>query len=271
MFFQGKQKSPIAWLGGKSRLAAEIVQRMPEHHTYCEPFCGAAWVFFHKQESRVEVLNDINRDLVNLFRCIKHHLPALVEQFKWMLVAREQFDVFMATPAETLTDIQRAARFYYLNKTAFGAKVKSPTFGVAASQPPRLNLLRIEEDFSAAHLRLHRVQIENRPYAQVIDRIDRPDTLFYIDPPYWDCESDYGTGIFSKADFSALAAQLADIKGKFILSLNDTPGVREVFSVFQFTDVRTRYSISAAAKREVGEVLISNFTPAWQWPRDGAI
>lgn len=263
MFFQtDKQKSPIAWLGGKSRLAAEIVRRMPAHHTYCEPFCGAAWVFFHKPESRVEVLNDINGDLVNLFRCIKHHLTALVEQLKWMLVAREQFDIFMATPADALTDIQRAARFYYLNKTAFGAKVRGQTFGLAVMQPPRLNLLRIEEEFSAAHLRLHRVQIECRPYGQVIERMDRPETLFYLDPPYWDCERDYGDGIFGKADFVALAGQLTGIKGKFILSLNDTPGVRETFAAFRIEPVKTTYSINKGATQRVGEVLVSNFAAA---------
>ena len=81
-----------------------------------------------------------------------------------MLVARDEFDRFMQTPAETLTDIQRSARFYYLNKCGFGARVRAPTFGIAATQGPRLNLLRLEEDLSEAHLRLSRVFIENRPY-----------------------------------------------------------------------------------------------------------
>lgn len=197
-----------------------------------------------------------------LFRCIKHHLPALVDQFKWMLVAREQFDAFMKTPPDSLTDIQRAARFYYINKTAFGAKIKNPTFGVAASQPPRLNLMRIEEDFSAAHLRLHRVQIENRPYAEVINRVDRPDALFYLDPPYWDCEDDYGANIFSKGDFVQLATQLGDIRGKFIMSLNDTLGVRETFNAFRIDAVTTTYSINSKCSKRVGEVLISNFPQA---------
>lgn len=168
----------------------------------------------------------------------------------------------LATPAESLTDIQRAARFYYLNKTAFGARVNKPNYGLSATQPPRFNLTRIEEDFSAAHLRLHRVQIENRPYGQVIDRTDRPGTLFYIDPPYWDCEGDYGKGLFARSDFAKLAAQLAGIKGKFLLSLNDTPGVRETFAAFHIEAVKTRYSINKAKNQEVCEVLISNFEPA---------
>lgn len=261
MFVNPKTKSPIAWLGGKSKLASSIIERMPKHTTYCEPFAGAAWVLFSKPPSKSEIINDLNGDLVNLYRCIKHHLPALVEQFKWMLVAREQFDTFLATPPDVLTDIQRAARFYYLNKTAFGAKVRHPSYAVSVSTPPRLNLLRIEEDFSAAHLRLHRVQIESKPYAQIISRADRPSTLFYIDPPYWDCEDDYGKGLFARDDFAKLAEQLAAIKGKFILSLNDTQGVRDTFAAFRFEEVQTRYSINKNANRAVGELLITNFEP----------
>ena len=255
-------RSPLAWIGGKSLLADRIIERFPAHQAYCEVFAGAAWVLFKKPESRVEVINDINRDLVNLYRCTKHHLPALIEQFRWMLVARDEFDRFMKTPADTLTDLQRAARFYYLTKAAFGAKVRGPSFGVSATQPPRLNLLRIEEDLSAAHIRLCRVLIENRPYAEVLDRYDKPTTLFYLDPPYWGCEGDYGPGLFSREDFSTLAQLLASLKGRFILSLNDTPGVREVFAGFRIESVATRYSISS--KKEAGqaparEVLITNF------------
>lgn len=252
-------KSPLAWLGGKSQLADRIVERMPEHQTYCEVFAGAAWVLFRKPESKVEIINDINHELVTLYRCVKHHLAELVLQFRWMLVARDEFDRFMATPPDTLTDIQRAARFFYLAKTSFGARVNKPTFGIAATQPPRLNLLRVEEDLSEAHLRLCRVQIENRPYGQVIERFDKPRTLFYLDPPYWGCEKDYGEGLFNREDFGRLAEQLDGLKGRFILSLNDQPGVREVFANFKIEAIKTRYSINPAAHNQVGEVLITNF------------
>lgn len=253
--------SPIAWLGGKSRLADKIIARLPAHQNYCEPFAGGAWVLFRKPESKVEVLNDLNRELVTLYRCVKHHLPALVEQFRWMLVAREEFTRFLETPPDTLTDIQRAARFYYLNKTSFGARMARPTFGAAATHPPRLNLLRLEEDLSEAHLRLSRVLIECRPYGQVIERFDKPETLFYIDPPYWDCETDYGKGLFAKEDFQTLADLLSVVKGKFILSINDVPQIREIFGAFRLEEVRTTYSISAGKNSSVGELLVSNFEP----------
>lgn len=253
------QKSPLAWLGGKSRLADRIIEAIPPHQTYCEVFAGAAWVFFKKPESKVEIINDINADLTNLYRCAKYHLAELVLQFRWMLVARDEFDRFLKTPADTLTDIQRAARFFYLAKTSFGARIVRPTFGIAATAPPRLNLLRIEEELSEAHLRLVRTFIECKPYDQVIERFDRPGTFFYVDPPYWACENDYGEGLFSREDFGRLAGLLEAVKGKFILSLNDTPGVRETFANFHIQPVKTRYTISARSKQEAAELLISNF------------
>jgi DNA adenine methylase len=251
----------LAWLGGKSRLADQIIERIPAHTTYVEVFAGAAWVLFRKPESKVEVINDINSELVTLYRCVRHHLPELVAQFRWMLIAREEFDRFLKTPADTLTDIQRSARFYYLAKTAFGAKVRSPTYGIAATAPPRLNLLRLEEDLSEAHLRLSRVFIENKPYAEVLTRFDRPETFFYVDPPYWGCENDYGVGLFAREDFTALAGILDSLKGKFLLSLNDRPEVREVFNAFRIEAVKTRYSVNAAAGKQVAELLISNYEP----------
>lgn len=256
-----QRKSPLAWLGGKSRLADQIIDRIPPHTAYCEVFAGAAWVLFKKPESKVEIINDINGELVTLYRCVKHHLPALVEQFRWMLIAREEFDRFMKTPADTLTDIQRSARFYYLSKSAFGARVRSPTFGIAATGAPRLNLLRMEEDLSEAHLRLSRVFIESKPYQQVIERFDKAGTFFYIDPPYWGCENDYGKDLFTRADFTNLAEMLGKVKGKFILSLNDNPQVRELFGAFNLEKVKTRYSVNATKGRQVGELLISNFKP----------
>ncbi|WP_423461133.1 DNA adenine methylase [Ottowia sp. VDI28] len=249
----------MAWLGGKSRLADRIIQAMPVHQTYCEVFAGAAWVLFKKPESKVEIINDINSDLTNLYRCVKFHLNELVAQFRWMLVSRDEFDRFLQTPADTLTDIQRAVRFFYLAKTCFGARIVRPTFGISATGAPRLNLTRIGEDLSEAHLRLAHVFIENKPYDQVIQRFDKLGTLFYIDPPYWDCENDYGEGLFSREDFARLAGLLDAVKGKFILSLNDTKGVRETFANFRIEAVKTRYSISGREKKEASEVLISNF------------
>lgn len=254
------KRPPLSgWIGGKSRLASHIVQMIPEHTCYVEPFAGAAWIFFRKPESKVEILNDINRDLVTLYRVIQHHLEEFIRYFKWVLISRDEFERLKRATPDTLTDIQRAARFYYLQQMAFGGHIHNPTFGYASTRAPKLNLLRIEEELSAAHLRLSRAYVECLSYNEVIVRYDKPESFFYLDPPYWDCENYYGKGLFGKEDFTKLANQLVDIKGKFILSLNDTKGVRETFKAFSFKEVKVNYSCSNGRNVRANEVIIKNF------------
>lgn len=253
-------RSPLAgWMGGKSRLSHRILEMLPEHLCYCEPLAGAAWVLFRKPESKVEVINDLNREIVTFYRVIQHHLEEFVRYFKWVLVARDEFDRLKRVVPDTLTDIQRAARFYYIQQSCFGGRINGPTFGYAAVRAPKLNLLRIEETLSSAHLRLARTYIECLPYHEVIKRYDKPTTLFYIDPPYWACEDYYGKGMFSREDFSVLAELLPKIEGKFILSLNDKPEVRELFGSFKQDSVTVAYSCSNGKNLKSAELLIRNF------------
>jgi DNA adenine methylase len=254
-------RPPLAgWLGGKSRLAKRIVDLLPEHDCYVEPFAGAAWVLFRKPESRVEVINDINREIITLYRCLQWHLEEFVRYFNWVLVSRDEFERLKRAVPDTLTDIQRAARFFYIQQTCFGGRIHNPTFGYSIhTRGHKLNLLRIEEELSAAHLRLSRVYVECLPYAEIIRRYDSAETVFYVDPPYWGVENYYGPGLFGREDFSALAEQLAGIKGAFLLSLNDTPGVREVFARFTMEKVTLQYSCSKARNKTAGELLIRNF------------
>ncbi len=255
------RKSFIAWIGGKSHMVDRIVPLMSPHECYCEVFAGAAWLLFRKPESKVEIINDINLDLVTLYRVVKHHLDEFVRYTRWLLVSREEFERFKATPAETMTDVQRAVRFYYLMKTGFGARVRSPSFGVTATRPSPFNLLRIEEDLSAAHIRLARVFVENLPYADAITRFDKPGTFFYVDPPYFGSEDYYGKGLFGGSDFTRLAELLAVIKGRFCLSINDTPEMRAVFKAFRIRSVKTRYTVNGPKQRPAAELLVFNYQP----------
>ena len=254
-------RSLLAYLGGKHLLAPKIVLRIPPHTCYCEVFAGAAWVLFTKEESKVEIINDINIDLVTLYRVVKHHLEEFIRYLKWILVARDEFERFKKENPETLTDIQRAVRFYFLLKAGYSSKVKRPTFGISAQRPPRLNLLRIEEDLSSVHLRLARVYIENKPYAELIRNFDRPGTFFYLDPPYYGHEKDYGDGIFFREDFEKLSNILSAIRGKFLLSINDHPKTREIFKGFRISKERTIYTAGHASSphKTVTELLISNY------------
>lgn len=149
------------------------------------------------------------------------------------------------TPA-TLTDLERAARFLYLQRTAFGGKVTGRSFGVDRRTPGRFDVTKLEPLLADLHERLAGVVVEQLPYADLIRRYDGPDVLFYLDPPYWGCETDYGAG-FERADFERLADQLAGITGRFILSINATDGAREVFGHFAIEEVETTYTIATAS------------------------
>lgn len=253
--------SPLCWVGGKSRLSSQIIERIPDHTCYVEPFAGAAWVLFLKEPSKVEVLNDLNSDLVTLYRVLQNHLVEFVRQFMWLLDSREMFSDFKNQQAAPgLTDIQRAARFYYTQKLSFGGQVVGQTFGASTTHPPGLNLLRIEQELSAAHLRLARVLIEHLPYVDLIRRYDREHTFFYCDPPYEGCENQYGKEMFSAADYARLAELLGGIKGKFLLSINSSSRIRQVFKAFNIEPVKTRYSCGTKGRgRQIKELLISNF------------
>lgn len=252
----------LAYMGGKSLLARKIIPQIPAHHCYCEVFAGAAWLLFKKEESDVEIINDINTDLVTLYRVVKLHLEEFIRYLKWILVARDEFDRFKKENPETLTDIQKAVRFYFLLKSGFAARIEKPCFNIATSSRPRLNLLRIEEELSAVHLRLSRVYVENKPYDAIIKRFDRPDTFFYCDPPYYGFEDYYGKGIFSREDFLTLRDLLGGIQGKFILSINDTPEIRKIYKGFRTEVVETSYMAAGADKKKrVTELLIMNYQP----------
>lgn len=249
----------IPWIGGKRRLVADILPWFEPHTCYVEPFAGAAALFFAKPQSKVEVLNDVNSDLVNLYRVVRHHLDEFVRQFRWALTSRKLFEWTQATPPETLTDIQRAARFFYLQKLCFGAKVEGQTFGVATTSTQALNLLRIEEQLSAAHLRLSQVVIEHMDWAACMERYDRTHTLFYCDPPYWGTEG-YGVD-FDLAQYAHMASLLRSIKGKAIVSVNDIPEMRQVFKGLQQKRLAIRYTVGGSGKGSIekGELLIRNW------------
>ncbi len=181
-----KNKPIIPWQGGKSRIAKDLLPLFPNHSCYVELFCGGAALFFMRDEpANTEVINDSNGELVNLYRVLQNHLEEFVRQFKWCITSRQIFEWEKLKVPDTLTDIQRAARFYYLQRHAFGGKVSGQSFGTKTTGRG-LNLLRIEEDLSAAHLRLNGVFIENDSWDKCFDRYDREHTFFYADPPYLD-------------------------------------------------------------------------------------
>lgn len=249
------------WIGGKRLLAkriCEIIHKTP-HSAYCEPFVGMGGIFLRRRfRPKAESINDVNKELITLFRILQRHYTEFTEMIRWRLASRAEFDRLVAQPPDTLTDLERSARFLYLQKLAFGGKVSGRNFGVDPGRSARFDTSKIVPDLEALHDRLTGVVIECLPYERFITRYDRAGTLFYLDPPYWGCEDDYGRHIFSPDDFNALAAQLASIKGRFVISINDTPEIRDIFGGFALVEVSTTYSVGKSNGKAAAELLISS-------------
>jgi DNA adenine methylase len=248
---------PLSYIGGKRALAKTIIAIFPPHTTYVEAFSGGAQVFFRKEPSKVEILNDLDRDVVNFFRVAQSHAEELIRTMRYMIASRTWFDLMMKTDPETLTDVQRAARYLYLTKNTYASLIRRRNYGTNVTQPPPFNPERLPELLEETRKRLARVQIENLPYEDVLRRYDRPTTLFYLDPPYY-ARTLYRYNL-DHAGFLKMAERLRGLKGKFVLSLNDVPQVREIFKAFTIRGVDLHYTAQKVAGKRFKEVLITNF------------
>ena len=257
--------NPVApWLGGKKRLWPTLVERIDAipHQTYAEPFVGMGGVFLRRRfRPKLEVANDLNGEIINLFRILQRHYPQLMDAMKYQITSRRDFERLRKSDPSTLTDLERAARFLYLQRLAFGGKVGG-VFGVATDRPARFSLSHVGPLLDAAHLRLESVVFESLDWSELVRRYDGAGTLFYLDPPYFGGESDYGKGMFDRGQFEKMAEQLRSIKGNFLLSINDRPEIRAAFDGFHIDVVRLKYSVSRnGGGDKVQELIISSVEP----------
>ena len=233
---------------------------MPGHTCYCEVFAGGASVFWLKSPSKIEILNDINQELINLLRVVQYHPEEFIRSFQFLVKSRAEFYRQLMLPPEALTDIQKAVRTFYIVKNCYSGRYKNPSFSASADGRKQFSRRSIEEIVFACHERLEKVILECLPYQDCIKKYDKPGTLFYLDPPYFGCEGYYGDE-WKREDFYTLASLLKEIKGKFLLSINDAPETREIFKDFEYVQVKTRYStgIGSGKSKPVSELLFKNF------------
>jgi DNA adenine methylase len=252
-------RPPAGYIGGKKQLGrrlAAIIEQLP-HDLYAEPFVGMGGVFFRRAlVPRSEVINDLSGDVATFFRILQRHYAAFMEMLKFQITSRREFERLARTDPSTLTDLERAARFLYLQRLAFGGKVAGRNFGVDTAGGARFNVTRLAAMLEDVHDRLAGVVIENLDWRQFIQRYDRPGALFYLDPPYFGSEGDYGKEAFKPSDFAAMRAVLHDLQGRFVLSLNDVPEVRSIFNGFRMVDVPLTYTIGSGTAKDVREVII---------------
>jgi DNA adenine methylase len=249
---------PLSYLGGKNKIAKTIISLIPEHTCYCEPFCGGAQVFFHKEPSKVEILNDLNEDVFNFLRICQMHYQELVRYLEFCVVSRRWFDLFEKMPLETLTDVQRAARFFFLQKNCYGGLILRRSFAVSVQDGSNYNPKTLPDLIRRAHERLRNVQLECRPYQDLLRKADRRETFFYLDPPYF--KKPFYKFNLEEKDYVDMAERLTKVKGKFLLSLNDTPETRTIFAAFTIKTIQMSYTAQRNAGKKFQELLISNYT-----------
>ncbi len=241
----------MGWIGGKRVLKNEIISRFPkDFERYIEVFGGAGWVLFGKQPSKFEVFNDADKYLINLYKQIKYNCDELQSEIDW-IHSRELFnDYKLSLSTDNLTDVQRAARYYYIIKHSFGSNKDSFATSVKNN---RVNILN---DISK---RLQTVIVENQDFERIIKTYDRENALFYCDPPYLNTEKYYSYS-FSYEDHKRLYKALYKIKGKFILSYNDCELIRNMYKDYNIIDLSRQNQLMAGSnKREFKEILITNY------------
>lgn len=252
-------KAPFGWVGGKSKLAEDIVALMPEHRLYVEVFGGALNVLYKKaitKGKQAEVVNDINCELVNLHRIIRSNPHSLSFYLNQMLISRELFNDILHGKIKPKNNIERAAHYYYLLTQSFGAKGTNFAMNAKSRRPKD-----IYKEFTTWSKRLKFVTIENMSFEKLIKTYDNDDAFFYCDPPYVSTESYYKhTGGFGVNEHKLLSELLHNIKGKFLISYNDCELVRELYSDFKIISTKEiKYTLSSTKDKSVREVFIMNY------------
>lgn len=244
----------ISWIGGKKLLRKQILEQFPDQDSYgryVEVFGGAGWILFSKEKhASMEVLNDVNGELINLYRVVKYHPEALQKELEWLLMSREQFFDELNRNTRGMTDIQRAARFFCVIKESFGSNLNS--FGVGQK-----NIQKAVDYLKEVSMRLNKVVIENQDFERLIKIYDRPDALFYLDPPYYDAEK-YYPDRFNPEDHERLRKCLGMVKGKFILSYNDCSQIRELYKDYEIIAVDRSHNLSLGNRYH--ELIIRNYS-----------
>ena len=248
-------KPPICRVGGKSKLRNTIIEMIPKHTCYVELFFGAGWVYFGKEESKVEVINDIDSELVNLFKIIKYHSPEIERLLQYEFSGRDIFEEYKNCSIEYLTEIHRAIRFLYLITQSFAGKGK--VYGYGTTKKPSQHIFK--EVLGEIRERLKNTYVENLSFEKIIDKYDREHSFFFCDPPYFET-SGYDNK-FGEDEHIILLDKLKKLKGKFLLTINDHPKVREWYKDFNIKEVEVNYSISKDEKGrgKYKELIITNY------------
>ena len=246
----------IGRIGGKSRLKKKIISMFPDNYEnmiYCEPFVGGGSIFFYKNPSKKEVINDIDKNLIDVYKLFKkYEVNDIFNALKTLKRNKETFN-YILNEYKPKTEFNRGIRLYYLFKVAFYNNIN---YGFGGGD-------RIE-NFSDRHIkdysyRLKNTIILNKDYSDIIKKYDSVNTFFYLDPPY-----ENSKGLYDNYDISIhdIYNILKNIKGKFLLSYNNSAIAKELFKNYKIKYLKTKYTDpnrGGQPTRDKTEIIISNY------------
>ena len=259
-----KTKPLISWPGGKTRMLPKLLPHIPEKSGYIEVFGGGAALLLAKQPSKLEVYNDVNGEVVNLYRVAKYHPAALAEEIQGMPISREFLcQIGQALGTNYLTDLQRAALFLHANKASFGGAGKSfPVCRQPHTAPviSRDSLMQSIREFSR---RMERVLIESLDYRRIFQNYDHPENFMFLDPPYYNAKPTNYNG-WSEDEMREFAGHVSSLQARWIITVDDSPLNRSLWHNHYMEAVTTRNGCGNHAKipvRHFGELIIHSQSP----------
>lgn len=217
-------------------------------------------IFFLKPLANVNVINDLNGELINLYKIVKHHKDELLKQFDFELYSRQRFKEFISMDKSHLTDIQRAAIFMLVQHMSYRARIPAQTFNTSKCEQAVRPIEKFEEKINQATKKLRTAVIENKSWEKCIEIYDTEKTFFFCDPPYLDLTG-YGVG-FGVDQYELMSTLAKTMKGKIMITINDIPKIREIFDGLNFREVEIKYSIALKEHKKSRELIITNYLGA---------
>ena len=221
--------APFGWVGGKKLLSKKIVNLIPPHKTYVEPFCGAASVFWAKEPSRIEVLNDLDPDLMRFYRDVGGIDKCNTAQLS------KNWDRLKAREGKL-----GACEFLSAVLCSYGSLRDVLDFAGTHKKACTNNAPSFHNHLPQYQARLKNTKLYNEDWQKVVSQYDSPDTFFYFDPPYHATIRGYK---YSDDQLAGLADNLPTLKGKWLLSYDDHPDVRQAFKDYHILPVISRYTL----------------------------
>lgn len=259
-------KTPITYYGGKQKLATTILGMLPKHNLYCEPFIGGAAIFFAKQPSKVEVINDVNSELINFYKIVQNDFVSLEKEIKITLHSRDLFrkaSVIYNNP-DMFSEIKRAWAVWCLASQGFAGMLDGSWGYDVAKNTTSKKITNKRDSFTEDYaIRLQNVQIECTDAIRIIRSRDTKDAFFYCDPPYFNSDCAHYDG-YSIDDFELLLKVLSKVEGKFLLSSYPSPILSKYKKEFKWQQIEIKQTVSVAnntgkPQKSKTEVLTANY------------